>query len=101
LSFLLDTNVVSEIRRGRDQHVRAWVGEVNDVDLHLSVLTLGEIAWGWIRQGAYGYVAGLLANLGTALLLGVLFIVVPSSHFRQRAERFSHRRIVLGMDVLR
>ena len=46
MSFLLDTNVVSEIRRGRDQHVRAWVEGVEDVDLHLSVLTLGEIRKG-------------------------------------------------------
>ncbi len=46
MSFLLDTNAVSEIRRGRDEHVRVWVGEVEDVDLHLSVLTLGEIRKG-------------------------------------------------------
>jgi predicted nucleic acid-binding protein len=46
LSFLLDTNAVSEIRRGRDQWVRAWVSEVADADLHLSVLTLGEIRKG-------------------------------------------------------
>ena len=43
MSFLLDTNVVSDIRRGRDPHVDAWLGEVEDVDLHLSVMTLGEI----------------------------------------------------------
>jgi predicted nucleic acid-binding protein len=46
LSFLLDTNVVSEIRRSRDPGVRAWAGKVDDVDLHLSVLTLGEIRKG-------------------------------------------------------
>lgn len=46
MSFLLDTNAVSEIRRGRDEHVRAWVGEVGDIDLYLSVLTLGEIRKG-------------------------------------------------------
>jgi predicted nucleic acid-binding protein len=46
LSFLLDTNAISEIRRGRDQRVRAWVAEVEDADLHLSVLTLGEIRKG-------------------------------------------------------
>jgi len=46
LSFLLDTNVVSEIRRGRDLRVRAWAREVDDIDLHLSVLTLGEIRKG-------------------------------------------------------
>lgn len=46
MSFLLDTNAISEIRRGRDPHVRAWVGRVRDLDLHLSVLTLGEIRKG-------------------------------------------------------
>lgn len=46
MSFLLDTNVVSEIRRGRDPNVRAWADSVDDVDLHLSVLTLGEIRMG-------------------------------------------------------
>lgn len=46
MSFLLDTNVVSEIRRGRDTNVAAWAGEVADADLYLSVLTLGEIRKG-------------------------------------------------------
>jgi toxin FitB len=46
LSFLLDTNVISEIRRGRDANVRAWIADVDDVDLHLSVMTLGEIRKG-------------------------------------------------------
>lgn len=46
MSFLLDTNAVSEIRRGRDPHVRAWADAVDDADLHLSVMTLGEIRTG-------------------------------------------------------
>ena len=46
MSFLLDTNVVSEIRRGRDPYVRAWANGVEDVDLHISVMTLGEIRKG-------------------------------------------------------
>lgn len=46
MSFLLDTNVISEIRRGRDSNVRAWAGKVDDVDLHLSVMTVGEIRKG-------------------------------------------------------
>lgn len=45
MSFLLDTNVVSEIRRNRDPHVPAWAEEA-DVDLRLSVMTLGEIRKG-------------------------------------------------------
>jgi predicted nucleic acid-binding protein len=46
LSFLLDTNVVSEIRRDRDPNVRAWAESVDDVDLYLSVLTVGEVRMG-------------------------------------------------------
>lgn len=46
MSFLLDTNAVSEIRRGRDPNVRAWADAVKDTDLHLSVMTLGEIRTG-------------------------------------------------------
>jgi predicted nucleic acid-binding protein len=46
MSYLLDTNVISEIRRGRDRNVAAWAGEVTDPELHLSVLTLGEIRKG-------------------------------------------------------
>jgi predicted nucleic acid-binding protein len=46
VSFLLDTKVVSEIRRGRDENVAAWAGEAADADLYLSVLTLGEIRKG-------------------------------------------------------
>jgi len=47
VSFLLDTNVVSELRRPRpDPHVREWLGRIASVDLHLSVLVTGEIRRG-------------------------------------------------------
>ena len=43
--YLLDTNVVSELRkRDRcDENVAAWYTGLSDDDLYLSVLTLGEI----------------------------------------------------------
>ena len=68
MSFLLDTNAISEIRRGRDPNVQAWIAEVRDGDLHLSVLTLGEIRKGIEvlrhRDGAQAAVfAGWLADL--------------------------------------
>ena len=46
--YLLDTNVVSELRkRGRcDENVAAWYTGVSDNDLFLSVLTLGELRKG-------------------------------------------------------
>jgi len=51
VSFLLDTNVVSELRR-RDGHpaVRAWVASTPPAERHLSVLTIGEIRAGVERR---------------------------------------------------
>ncbi len=48
MSFLLDTNVVSEGRKGRraNANVTRWLSTVEDKDLYLSVLVVGEI-----RQG--------------------------------------------------
>lgn len=45
--YLLDTNVVSELRRARPHGaVLAWLGGVKDEDLHLSAVTIGEIQAG-------------------------------------------------------
>lgn len=47
MKFLLDTNVVSETRRkAPDAKVLAWFRRVDPSAIHLSVLTLGEIARG-------------------------------------------------------
>jgi hypothetical protein len=45
--YLLDTNVVSELRRARPHGaVLAWLRSVDDADLHLSAVTVGEIQAG-------------------------------------------------------
>jgi len=45
--FLLDTNVVSELRKTRPQGtVVAWLQSVDDTKLFLSAVTLGEIQAG-------------------------------------------------------
>ncbi|WCR09704.1 type II toxin-antitoxin system VapC family toxin [Paracoccus stylophorae] len=48
MSFLIDTNVISEIRKGNrcDPGVAAWWAEVAEDDLWLSALVLGEIRKG-------------------------------------------------------
>lgn len=47
MSYLLDTNVISEVRKpDGNQTVRAWLAAIKGVDLYLSVLVVGEI-----RQG--------------------------------------------------
>lgn len=45
--YLLDTNVVSELRRARPHGaVLAWIDGVRDEDLHLSAVSIGEIQAG-------------------------------------------------------
>ncbi|MDQ5816978.1 MAG: type II toxin-antitoxin system VapC family toxin [Actinomycetota bacterium] len=47
MSFLLDTNVISEARRPRgDANVKAWLASVPADNLYLSVLVVGEIRGG-------------------------------------------------------
>jgi toxin FitB len=45
--YLLDTNVVSELRRPKPHGaVLQWIDEVADADLHISAVTIGEIQAG-------------------------------------------------------
>lgn len=48
MSYLLDTNVISELRKGEraDARVRAWFEALADEEIYLSVLTIGEIRRG-------------------------------------------------------
>ena len=51
MSFVLDTNVVSEVRKGTraNEGVMRWLSLVDVEDLYLSVLVIGEV-----RQGIGG-----------------------------------------------
>ncbi len=47
MSFLLDTNVVSEVRRAQpNRGLARWLNSVTGIDLYISVMVVGEI-----RQG--------------------------------------------------
>lgn len=46
MSFLLDTNIVSDIAKKADAGLTAWAASQSPLDLHLSVLSLGEIQKG-------------------------------------------------------
>ncbi len=48
MAYLIDTNVISELRKGDrcDVNVRAWYAAVEESDLFLSVLVLGEMRRG-------------------------------------------------------
>jgi predicted nucleic acid-binding protein len=48
VSYLVDTNVLSELRKGRRANagVRRWFDDTSDEDLFVSVLVIGEIRRG-------------------------------------------------------
>jgi predicted nucleic acid-binding protein len=48
VSYLIDTNVISEVRKGArcDAHVSAWYASISAEDIFLSTLVLGEIRKG-------------------------------------------------------
>jgi hypothetical protein len=48
VSYLIDTNIISEVRKGDrcDVHVSAWYASISDGDIFLSTLVLGEIRKG-------------------------------------------------------
>ena len=48
MSLLLDTNVISELRKGprTNPRVRGWFAGVADEEVHLSVLVVGELRRG-------------------------------------------------------
>jgi len=48
VNYLIDTNIISEVRKGRrcNANVASWYEKIEDASLYLSVLVIGEI-----RQG--------------------------------------------------
>jgi len=68
--WLVDTNVVSEIRKGprADRRVMAWADRVPRVGLYLSRLTVAEIRVGIARVTDPGFQAELEAWLRDGLL---------------------------------
>ena len=48
MNYLIDTSIISEVRKGRrcDPNVASWYEKIADANLYLSVLVLGEIRRG-------------------------------------------------------
>jgi len=54
VNYLIDTNVISEVRKGArcNPHVAGWYETIDDACIYLSVLVLGEIRRGIERSRA-------------------------------------------------
>ena len=79
--FLLDTNILSELRKGRrgEPRVRQWAAGV-EPELHTSVVVLGELKRGAERVRPRGSQvrgrAGALARHGTILVMGARILPI-------------------------
>ena len=79
MSFLIDTNVISEIRKGErcDRRVAAWYESIDPSGVYLSVLVTGEIRRGIERMqrrdpARAGVFERWLADLGVAFAARIL-----------------------------
>lgn len=102
--YLLDTNVVSELRKRRsgkiDPAVEAWAGSVDQADLYLSVISVMEIELGiarlerrdmrqadvlrlWLHDKVMPAFAGRLLIVDAAIALRCARLHVPET----RSER--------------
>jgi len=100
--FLLDTNVVSELRRPKPHGaVVAWLNSVQDRDLHLSAVTVGEIQVGIERVRAQDPAKAI--EIETWLdLVGSAYNVIPmdGTAFRIWARLMHGRSDTLYEDAM-
>lgn len=76
--FLLDTNVISElVRRKPEPRVTTWIEATDEMLLHLSVLTLGEIRKGIVSLRDASRRVGLGAWLDSELVVRFADRILP------------------------
>ena len=118
--FVLDTNVVSELRKVRldraDANVAAWADSVNAADLYLSIITLQELEIGvllaehrdpkqgavfrtWLNNHVLPAFEGRIFPVDTAIALRSAKQHVPNPHFF-RDGLIAATALVHGMTVV-
>jgi predicted nucleic acid-binding protein len=100
--YLLDTNVVSELRKPRPHHaVVQWIGSVEDHSLHIATVTLGEIQAGieLTREQDPAKAAEIEAWL-ERLSGSINILVMDAAAFRCRAKLMHRRSDTLYEDAM-
>lgn len=107
MSFLLDTNVVSEWAKPRpDPGVAAWLAEADEDRIHMSVVTLAELRYGIERLAPGARRQRLDAWLGEDLPARFEGRVLPidaavaDACGRLLARTVAHGRPMASMDAL-
>lgn len=93
MSYLVDTNVVSEVRKGRrcNPGVASWFAETSSEEIYLSALTVGEIRKGIenVRRRDEPTAAALEAWLGELLATHSDRILPVDAVIAERWGRFN------------
>lgn len=98
--FLLDTNVVSEPKRpAPDAGVVAWLSQHAPSDLHISVLTIGEL-----RRGVLGLDPGarrndLTAWVDDAVMMFAERVLAVDTKVAETWAQLNHRHRLAGLSV--
>ena len=100
--YLLDTNVVSELRRPRpDRRVLGWIEGVSHDQLHLSAVTVGEVQAGIeLTREQDPAKAAELEEWVERILGTYAVLVVDAAAFREWARLMHRRSDTLMQDVL-
>ena len=118
--YLLDTNVLSELRKRRsgmiDPAVEAWAGSVDQVELYLSVITIMEVELGiallerrdtrqagvlrlWLQEKVMPAFAGRILPVDTAIALRCARLHVPDTK-SERDAWIAATGLVRGLTIV-
>ena len=104
MNYLIDTNIISEVRKGDrcDAHVAAWYDSIADDSLYLSVLVLGEVRKGIerARPGDSGRARALESWLAAVRAAFAGRILPVDDAVAEEWGRMSARRPVATIDAL-
>lgn len=118
--YLLDTNVLSELRKRRsgkiDPAVETWAGSVDQVELYLSVITIMEVELGiallerrdtrqagvlrlWLQEKVMPAFAGRILPVDTAIALRCARLHVPDTK-SERDAWIAATGLVRGLTIV-
>lgn len=100
--YLLDTNVVSELRRARPHGaVLEWLSRVSEVSLFVAAVTIGEIQTGIEITRRRDEERALELEKWTESILGTYeFIPMNTAAFREWARLMHGKSTYLSMDAM-
>ena len=101
--FLLDTNVISELRKPHPKPaVLAWFEQVEAEDIHISAMTIGEIQRGIAMQRGHDYKLELELRewLEDEVLMWFEPLPFDTAAAREWGRLMAHKKAKLAQDAV-